>query len=207
MPFLLGLTGNIACGQSTVGGLLVERYGADYLDADAVVHEFYAAGTPETAAIASRFGAHLLRPNDATIDRRALGEIVMRDAAARQDLENILYPAVRRRIEQRIAASTAAVMVLDAIKLIEAGLADRCNTIWVVTCDRETQIERLRSTRGLTEAEAVVRVDAQGPQAEKVKRAAAVLENRGSRDDLARQVDAAWRRTVAQHVGTTTTRF
>src|SRR5205085_5803628 len=81
MPFLLGLTGNIACGKSTVGQLLADRYAADYVDADRLVHALYASGTPETRAIADRFGADLLR-DDGTIDRRRLGDMVMSNTAA-----------------------------------------------------------------------------------------------------------------------------
>src|SRR5689334_24218584 len=86
VPFILGLTGNIACGKSSVGALLAERFAADYLDADRVVHERYAAGTPETRTIAERFGSDLLTP-EGTIDRRRLGVIVMADRAALRELE------------------------------------------------------------------------------------------------------------------------
>src|SRR5712692_3788681 len=86
VPFLLGLTGNIACGKSTVGQLLADRFGADYVDADRLVHTLYAAGTPETAAIADRFGHDLLK-DDGTIERRRLGDMVLADRAALADLE------------------------------------------------------------------------------------------------------------------------
>src|SRR5256885_14205007 len=84
VPFLLGLTGNIACGKSTVGQVLAERYDAEYVDADRLVHTLYAAGSAETAAIAARFGAELLQP-DGTIDRRRLGDMVMSNDAALRD--------------------------------------------------------------------------------------------------------------------------
>src|SRR5258708_29253354 len=100
--FLLGLTGNIACGKSTVGQLLAERYGADYVDADRLVHALYAAGTPETRAIAERFGAELLRTEDGTIDRRRLGDRVLGDKIALRDLQRILDPGVRQAIADRI---------------------------------------------------------------------------------------------------------
>src|SRR5215216_1424313 len=97
MPFLLGLTGNIACGKSTVGQLLADRYAADYVDADRLVHALYAPGTSETQAIARRFGADLLTP-DNTIDRRRLGDRVMADHTALRDLEVILGPGVRTAV-------------------------------------------------------------------------------------------------------------
>ncbi len=195
MVFLLGLTGNIACGKSTVGHLLAERYAADYVDADRVVHGLYAAGTPETSAIAERFGGDLLR-EDGTIDRRRLGDRILGDAGALRDLENLLQPGVRAAIEARIASATSAVVVLDAIRLIEAGLVERCDAVWVVACDRAAQISRLMASRAMTPEQAALRVDSQRPVEEKLRYATEVIGNRGSLDDLAAQVDAAWQRSV-----------
>ncbi|HET6319417.1 MAG TPA: dephospho-CoA kinase, partial [Chloroflexota bacterium] len=196
VAFLLGLTGNIACGKSTVGQLLAECYGAEYVDADRLVHVLYAADTPETAAIVARFGADLLMA-DGTIDRRRLGDRVLNDRPALRDLEKILHPGVRRAIEARIAATPAPVLVIDAIRLIEAGLADRCDAVWVVTCSPDLQLARLRASRGLTSEQAQLRIAAQPPQEEKVSRATSVLQNTGSLDELERQVEVAWRRDIA----------
>src|SRR5687768_9001548 len=98
MAFLLGLTGNIACGKSSVGRLLAERYAADYIDADRLVHALYAPDTPETRAIAERFGHDLLAA-DGTIDRRRLGDRVLSDPVALRQLEAILHPGVRSAID------------------------------------------------------------------------------------------------------------
>jgi dephospho-CoA kinase len=196
VAFLLGLTGNIACGKSTVGQLLADRHGADYVDADRIVHTLYLAGTPETRAIAVRFGSDLLR-DDGTIDRRLLGDRVLGDAGALRDLENLLQPGIRSAIESRLASSQADVVVLDAIRLIEAGLVERCQAVWVVTCERAAQIERLMASRSMTEAQATLRVDSQRPIEEKLRFATDVIENRGSLDDLSAQVDAAWQRSIA----------
>jgi dephospho-CoA kinase len=195
VPFLLGLTGNIACGKSTVGQVLADRYGAEYVDADRLVHALYAAGTPETAAIAARFGAELLRP-DGTIDRRHLGDIVMTNPSALRELERILDPGVSRAIAARVAHTTARVVVLDAIRLIESGLADRCDTVWVVVCDPALQLHRLQASRGLSADQALLRIAAQRPVDEKLRRADAAITNNGSPDDLAREIDAAWQATV-----------
>jgi dephospho-CoA kinase len=193
--FLLGLTGNIACGKSTVGRLLADRYGADYVDADLMVHQLYAAGTPETAAIAERFGGDLLR-DDGTIDRRRLGDRVLHDPSALRELEVILNPGVRAAIEARIATSPSQVVVLDAIRLIEAGLYQRCDAVWVVTCERESQIQRLMDSRAMTYEQAALRVDSQRPQEEKVRYATEVITNQGRLEDLMAQIDEAWSRSI-----------
>ncbi|MCA1647025.1 MAG: dephospho-CoA kinase [Chloroflexi bacterium] len=189
----------MACGKSTVGELLAERYGADYVDADRLVHLLYAPGTPETLAIAERFGRDLLR-EDGTIDRRRLGDVVLADRAALAHLENLLQPGVRRAIAARLAQSTSPVVVLDAIRLIEAGLAARCDTIWVVVCDRDAQMQRLQASRGMTAEQATLRIAAQSPTEDKVRHANSVISNHGTPDDLRAQVDQAWQTTVAAHV-------
>jgi dephospho-CoA kinase len=196
VPFLLGLTGNIACGKSTVGQLLAERFGADYVDADRLVHALYASGTPETRAIADRFGEDLLRKEDGTIDRRRLGDVVLGDRTALRDLERILDPSVRAAIGDRIAQTKAAVLVLDAIRLIEAGTAARCDAVWVVVCDRDSQMQRLQASRAMSAEQAALRIAAQTPAEEKVRHATAVITNHGNLEDLASEVEAAWLRTV-----------
>ena len=199
MAFVLGLTGNIACGKSTVGQLLAERHGADYIDADKLVHALYARGTPETQAIAARFGTDLLK-DDGTIDRRRLGDIVMADRSSLRELERILDPGVRKAIEERIATSFAPVVVLDAIRLIEGGLYQRCDAIWVVVCDPELQKERLQASRNFSADQAALRVNAQAPVEEKVRHATAVITNNGTQADLDGEVEAAWARTVAPYL-------
>src|SRR5438128_4856050 len=184
MAFLLGLTGNIACGKSTVGQLLAERFGADYVDADRLVHALYAPGTAETQAIAERFG-HQLLTADGTIDRRRLGDLVLADRTALQDLERILTPGVRQAIDDRLARASAPVVVLDAIRLIEGGLAGRCDTVWVVVCDQSTQMQRLQASRGLTPEQAALRIEVQSPAEDKVRHANLVITNRGTLADLA----------------------
>jgi dephospho-CoA kinase len=199
VAFVLGLTGNIACGKSSVGQLLAERYAADYVDADRIVHERYAAGTPETAAIAARFGADLLRP-DGTIDRRRLGDVVMADRQALKELERILDPGVRAVIEARLSGSLARVVVLDAIRLIEGGLYKRCDAVWVVVCDPAIQVARLQATRNFSAEQATLRVNAQAPVAEKLQYATATIVNDGSLDQLESEVDRAWHASVAPYL-------
>jgi dephospho-CoA kinase len=199
VAFVLGLTGNIACGKSSVGALLAERHGADYVDADRIVHERYAAGTPETIAIANRFGQQLLQP-DGTIDRRRLGDVVMADRAALKELEHILDPGVRAAIETRLTDSRAPVVILDAIRLIEGGLYRRCDAVWVVVCDPKVQIARLQATRKFTAEQAQLRVSAQVRVEEKLPHATAIITNNGSLEDLGAQVAQAWHITVAPYL-------
>jgi dephospho-CoA kinase len=189
MPFRIGLTGNIACGKSTVGKLLVAR-GAEYVDADRLVHALMEPGTPQNAQIVERFGTEVRAP-DGRIDRPKLGAIVFADPAALRDLEAILHPGVRQEIRRRMDASTAPIFVVDAIKLIEGGLAKEMDAVWVVLCPRAEQVRRLMSERGLTEEQAEIRISAQTPQEEKARQATVVIENGGTLAEAERQLDAA----------------
>jgi dephospho-CoA kinase len=117
-----------------------------------------------------------------------------------RDLERILDPGVMRAIDDRLLHTTAQVVVLDAIRLIESGLAARCQAVWVVVCDRAAQIARLQATRGLTLAQAELRVDAQSPAEAKLAHATAVIDNHGTLDDLASQVEQAWQASVGPHL-------
>jgi dephospho-CoA kinase len=189
MAYRIGLTGNIACGKSTVGQLLV-AHGAEYVDADRLVHVLMEPGRPENEQIVARFGPEV-RAADGTIDRPRLGAIVFSDPAALKDLEMILHPGVREEIRRRLATTTAPIFVVDAIKLIEGGLSREMDAVWVVTCPRSEQVQRLMTTRGLTAEQADVRISAQGSQEEKVRHATVVIENGGSLADVERQVAAA----------------
>ena len=194
MPFRIGLTGNIACGKSTVGKLLAAR-GAEYVDADRLVHTLMEPGTPEHDQIVSRFGSAVRRA-DGRIDRPRLGGIVFADPAALEDLEAILHPGVRAEIRRRLAASTAPIFVVDAIKLIEGGLAREMDAVWVVVCPRSEQVRRLMSERGMTSEQAEARISAQGSQEEKVRHATLVIDNGGTLADTEHQVAAALARNL-----------
>ncbi|HEX2987294.1 MAG TPA: dephospho-CoA kinase [Chloroflexota bacterium] len=190
--YLIGLTGNIGCGKSAVAAMLADL-GAEVVDADLLVHQLMSPGSESWQAIVDRFGRGILRPDDG-IDRRALGEIVFRDPAALAYLEAILHPATRRLVEERIAASKSAVVVVEAIKLIESGWYRSLDALWVVACSREQQIERIMRTRGFKRAEAELRVDAQPPAEEKLRYADVIIDNSGSLETTRRQVADAWQR-------------
>lgn len=189
MVYRIGLTGNIACGKSTVGKLLEAR-GAEYIDADRLTHQLLEAGTPENDRIVERFGLEV-RTADGRIDRPKLGAIVFADPAALKALEAILHPGVRALIRRRMEAATAQLVVVDAIKLFESGLYKELDTAWVVTCPRAEQLRRLTADRGLTPEQAALRIDAQGSQEDKIQLANVVIDNGGSLEQTEKQVDVA----------------
>ena len=196
-PYLIGLTGNIACGKSAVLAALAE-HGAATIDADRVVHALMEPGESVWAAVRDAFGPGVMT-EDGRIDRRALGAIVFADRAQLARLEGLTHPAVRVWIVARLAALARegiAVAVVDAIRLYEGGWAERCDETWVVTCDPEQQLARLMARNGFTEAEARQRIAAQPPQAEKVARADVVIDNSGTPAATRTQVDAAWAKVV-----------
>ena len=188
---IIGLTGNIGTGKSTVMGMLAEL-GAIGIDADKVAHEVVAPGEPAYAQVLAEFGPEIAS-NGGPIDRARLGQIVFSDPTALARLEAIVHPAVSLRISRLVAEAQAPVVVIEAIKLLEAGLSVRlCNQVWVVTTPRAEQIQRLIATRGLSAQEAILRIDAQPPQEEKTARADVVIDNSGNLEDVRRQVEQAW---------------
>jgi len=194
---LIGLTGSIAVGKSTVLELL-RAWGARTIDADQVAHKVMA--TPAVRdALSQAFGPGILDSRGG-IDRGALGRIVFRDPAALARLEAIVHPAVGQAIDASIERAVEPVIVIEAIKLIEAGLHRGYDALWVVTAPPEQQAARLMETRGLTAAEAWLRIDAQSPPSAKAPLANVVIDNRSDRGGLERQVRAAWER-VQEELG------
>jgi dephospho-CoA kinase len=189
---IIGLTGNIATGKSTVMRFAAEQ-GALTLDADKIVHQIMDSDPTIRRAIASKFGANIQRA-DGRINRAALGGIVFRDADALRSLEGIMHPAVRAKIEAIVEASETAVIMIEAIKLLEGPLADICDQIWVTDCQRIHQIDRLMICRGLDWETAVMRVNAQPSQEAKVARADVVIETDASMADTRSQFEMAWER-------------
>jgi dephospho-CoA kinase len=221
--YLIGLTGNIACGKSAVVAMLREL-GAHTIDADRVTHELQQPGEPVYEQIVATFGSGILSAPGGPIDRRKLGAIVFADPAELRRLEQIVHPAVHERLRSWLAevaqkdegrtmndehsepphrssliTHRSKVAVIDAIKLLESGWRPLCDAIWVVTCSPEQQLARLVATRGMTEDEARTRIAAQPPQAEKIAQAGVVIDNSGTLEDTRRQVEAAWRAIPGAH--------
>ncbi|MDI3279930.1 MAG: dephospho-CoA kinase [Bacillota bacterium] len=189
---IVGLTGGIAAGKSTVAALW-RRWGAIVIDADRIGHALLAKGRPAWREVVERFGPGIL-DGRGRIDRRLLGAAVFADPKARADLNRITHPRIRARIEERIRRARAAgrLIVVDAPLLLEAGLEDLVDRVVVVTAPEEVQVERLVAGRGLRPEEARARLQAQWPQAEKVRRADYVIENSGTREELEARAAEVW---------------
>jgi dephospho-CoA kinase len=158
----IGLTGPIGCGKSTVAGWLAGQ-GAAVIDADAIARDVTAPGQPVHEAILEAFGPAVRGP-DGALDRAALAAIVFSDPERLRELEALVHPAVRPPLRAAVAAAEAAgaaVVVIEAIKLVESGLAELCDETWLVTCNPADQLARL-GARGYGAADAVARVAAQG---------------------------------------------
>ncbi len=190
--FILGVTGNIASGKSTVSGLLAEL-GATVIDSDLVYRELVGAGQPLLAVLADRFGPNIVAA-DGSLDRGALGSVVFADPAALAELDRLTHPAVIAEVDARVERVDGGVVVLDAVKLVESGHADRCDAVWVVVADPEVQVRRLMQRNGLPEQEARRRVESQPPLRTKLARADLVIDNNGTREDTREQVVQAWNR-------------
>lgn len=191
-PLVIGLTGNIACGKSTVLASL-QQLGAETIDADVVYHSLTCPGMSLWRRIKDRFGSDVLTTSG-EIDRGALGRIVFRDPTALRELDLLTHREVVDAILDQLARSSAAILVIDAVKLFESGLAEVCNEVWLVVCDREQQVARLQARNHLTEREAQERVAAQPPPTNKLARADVVIDNSGTIDATVQQVRREWRR-------------
>jgi dephospho-CoA kinase len=189
---VIGLTGPIGAGKSTVAGMLREL-GAKVLDADAIVHDEQSRGTTGYSAIIQTFGTKVLR-EDKEIDRAKLAAEVFGDPQKLAQLERILHPRVIARIlEARKMLREGEVLVVEAIKLLESGLRNVCDEVWVVIAPREVMLERL-AARGLSRAEAEMRLANQYTEEEFRAAADAVIENGADRDRTKERVRAEWSR-------------
>jgi dephospho-CoA kinase len=190
LPYVIGLTGNIATGKSTVAAVL-GSLGADVLDADKLGHWVMRAGTEVYQHIVARFGCQILAPNG-EIDRSRLGPVVFADPQALADLESFVHPAVVQETLRWIAASQSSVRVVEAVKLLEAEMDRFCQAVWVVTALRVQQVERLMTTRHLDREAAELRLAAQPASEERARRADVLIDNSGTLAETWRQVLAAW---------------
>jgi dephospho-CoA kinase len=188
----VGLTGGIASGKSTVADELAAR-GAVIIDADLLAREVVEPGTDGLREIEARFGSGLIR--DGVLDRAALGRLVFADAEARRDLEAIIHPAVRARAAELTALAAPDAVVVQVIPLlVETGQQTAFDLVVVVDVEPEIQLIRLQQRNGLSPAEAEARVAAQASRTDRLGAADVVIDNSGSRVDLAPQLDRLWSR-------------
>jgi dephospho-CoA kinase len=188
---VIGLTGNIATGKSTVLEFFA-RLGAFIIDADKLSHHSFAPDGPAYAAVVKEFGQSILQ-EDGTVNRRALGEIVFSDANLLKKLEMIVHPAVFEMVRELVSRAPSPLVILEAVKLLEAGtMASQCDEVWVVTARPEVQLRRLMEERGMDEDAARRRMAMQSPQAAKVNQADRVIENSGTLEELYAQLERIW---------------
>jgi dephospho-CoA kinase len=193
---LVGLTGGIGSGKSTVSAALAER-GALVIDADAIVREVQEPGTEVFDAIVERFGPDVVAL-DGTLDRQAVADLVFTDDAALADLNAIVHPAVGAEIARRLeeAAGTDRVVVLDVPLLVESGRDDMA-ALLVVDVDPEVAVRRVVEQRGMREADVRARIARQASREERLARATHVIDNSGNRFDLETRVAALWKQLSA----------
>jgi dephospho-CoA kinase len=197
---LVGLTGGIGSGKSTVARMLEER-GAVVFDADLLAREAVEPGTPGHAAVIERFGADVLAPGG-ELDREALASIVFADPAARRDLEQIVHPEVRRLFAEGSEAyhDTDRIVVFSAPLLVESGMHTAFEILVVVSATVATQIQRLMRQRGMSEPSIRARIDAQAPLEDKAAVADFLVDNEGTLAELQSQVERLWHDLSARAV-------
>ena len=187
---IIGLTGGIATGKTTVANYLASAYNLPVLDADIYARDAVSVGSPILAAIAQRYGEQILLA-DGNLNRQKLGESIFNTHVERYWVEQLIHPYVGDRFLKAIAASPAQTLVLVVPLLFEAGMTNLVTEIWVVSCSEEQQLERLMRRNNLTLEQAQARIKTQLPIAEKASRAKVVLDNTNSLEELLKQVDAA----------------
>ncbi|UJF31699.1 dephospho-CoA kinase [Paenibacillus hexagrammi] len=190
----IGLTGGIACGKSTVSSMLVDR-GAILVDADRIARDVVEPGSPVLYRVAEHFGQAVLQ-QDGSLNRKKLGEIVFGNPTARKELESLLHPPIRARMREQM--DTAArdcpdkLVVVDVPLLYESGLAYMFEKVMVVYVPRELQLQRLMKRDGLSEQEALKRLDAQMPIEKKRELADLLIDNSGTLEETSRLIDQFW---------------
>jgi dephospho-CoA kinase len=198
---LVGLTGGIATGKSTVSEML-RRIGAEVIDADVLAREVVEPGRPAFVASVAEFGREVLHP-DGTLDRAKLGAIVFADPAKRKRLEAITHPAIRERFAERLVELEArgfdGLVFFDAAVIVESGGYKTLDRLVVVVTDEATEQARLMARDGIGRAEALQKIRSQMPVADKAKLAHYVIDNTGDRAATEAQARAVYAALLAEH--------
>lgn len=194
MPYVIGLTGNIACGKTAVGHMLLELGAERYIDADALVHRLYEPRQAIASRVEQVFGPSVMA-DDGSVDRKALGAIVFQDAEAMKRLESIVHPAVGEALLAELArVSPAGIAIIDAVKLLEGSSGALCQSKWLVICPEEQELARLMARNHMSLEEARARIHAQPPVAPKLALVDEVIDNRGTLAETRQQVIVAFER-------------
>ena len=200
MGYVIGLTGGIATGKSLVSAMIMEL-GGQIINADLIARKVVEPGTPAWKQIADHFGEGILNSNQ-TIKRKELGRIVFADADKLDQLNKITHPFIIAEIERQLSCCRDSldkeIIVIDAPILLELGLERLVDEVWVVTVDPAAQLERLMKRDNLSAEEAKLRIQAQMPLEEKVKRADRVIDNRHTPEETKKQVKEIWREITRQ---------
>jgi dephospho-CoA kinase len=195
MGSMIGLTGGIGSGKSTVAAMLADR-GAVVIDADRVAHEVYLPGTEGHESLVQRFGTEILGEGG-VVDRGRLGALVFNDPQALADLNGIIHPLVRQEVARRLIAANEedpdAVVVIEAALMTETGWTGGAGTVWTVIASPDIAAERLVAVRGMDPNDVQIRIRAQASNEQRRKFATTIIENDASLEDLEATVDAMWR--------------
>ena len=185
---LIGLTGGIATGKSTVANYLATTYNLPILDADIYARDAVSLGSPILSQIAEKYGTEIIL-SDGNLNRAKLGEIIFHQPEERYWVEGVIHPYVRNCFDKAINESSANTLILVIPLLFEANLENLVNQIWVVSCSPQQQQQRLIERNNLTAEQAAARINSQLPIAEKIARADVVLDNSGNLESLLQQID------------------
>ena len=185
---LIGLTGGIGTGKSTVANYLATVYNLPILDADIYARDAVSVGSPILLQIAAKYGQDMIL-NDGNLNRSKLGEIIFNSPEERHWLESLIHPYVRKCFDQAIKESSANTLILVVPLLFEANLQSLVNQIWVVSCSPQQQQQRLIARNNLTPEQAIARINSQLPIGEKIARADVVLDNSSTLESLLKQID------------------
>jgi dephospho-CoA kinase len=187
---LIGLTGGIATGKSTVAHYLATFYNLPILDADIYARDAVSFGSPILSQVVERYGKDIIL-NDGNLNRGKLGEVIFNLPQERYWVESLIHPYVRNCFDQAINESSANTLILVIPLLFEANLEGLVNQIWVVSCSEQQQLERLMARNNLTAEQAAARINSQLPIAEKIARADVNLDNSSNLESLLQQIDIA----------------
>lgn len=192
---LIGLTGGIATGKSTVANYLATGYNLPILDADIYARNAVSFGSPILSKIVGKYGEDIIF-NDGSLNRGKLGEVIFNVPEERHWVESLIHPYVRSCFDKAIQESSANTLILVIPLLFEANLEGLVNQIWVVSCSEQQQLERLMARNNLTAEQAAARINSQLPIAEKIARADVNLDNSSNLESLLQQIDRVMKKGI-----------